>query len=393
MPFFKYGFCYMYETMLTEGRLVYEYNPFYNFRVSKFIDEYGNEFNTYKEWEIKKGNYETDKTLSPVGDIIASPGQLCDFDTTLLQFDLHHPVDIECQYSYDGSVNLILNDNKNIPRLINSRFSAKENNTYEIVDRMGNNDTNIYDDYQFDSDVSLYKMINEIPNIYFDGLSESGNLKVGNYVFYFKYCDADGNETDFAEESGIVTCHVGNINDPYSIRGGIADENSYKAVKFIITNTDINYDYFKIYYSRSTSDSNGIEKVEAYEINKKFMIKDSTTSILITGWEETFAVSLETLNISYNIANCVKAQAQCENRLFFGNITKAEVPYSELTDLSLHFLPFWTNEENLLSGNSKVVQIGTLDDSYSPITKYVNQSGSNAYEYYNAENIYKYTGY
>ena len=34
MPFFKYGFCYMYETMLTEGRLVYEYNPFYNFRVS-----------------------------------------------------------------------------------------------------------------------------------------------------------------------------------------------------------------------------------------------------------------------------------------------------------------------------------------------------------------------
>ena len=37
------------------------------------------------------------------------------------------------------------NDNKNIPRLINSRFSTTELNTYELVDRIGDNDTNIYD--------------------------------------------------------------------------------------------------------------------------------------------------------------------------------------------------------------------------------------------------------
>jgi hypothetical protein len=42
-------------------------------------------------------------------------------------------------------VNLIINDGINIPRLINSRFSATGKNTYEIVDRKGNNDTNIYD--------------------------------------------------------------------------------------------------------------------------------------------------------------------------------------------------------------------------------------------------------
>ena len=51
---------------------------------------------------------------------------------------------MEIQPSYDGSVNLIINDDKNTPRLINSRFSTREKNTYEIVDRIGENDTNIY---------------------------------------------------------------------------------------------------------------------------------------------------------------------------------------------------------------------------------------------------------
>jgi len=83
-------------------------------------------------------------------------GTLVDFDTDKLNFDLNHPVEIEVQPSYDGSVNLILNDDKNIPRLINSRFSPKEKNTYEIVDRIGENDTNIYNSKSFEKDTSLY---------------------------------------------------------------------------------------------------------------------------------------------------------------------------------------------------------------------------------------------
>ena len=79
-----------------------------------------------------------------------------DLDTDKLGFDLEHPVDIEVQPSYDGSVNLILNDNKNIPRLINSRFSVREKNTYEIVDRIGENDTNIYNSKNFEKDSALY---------------------------------------------------------------------------------------------------------------------------------------------------------------------------------------------------------------------------------------------
>jgi hypothetical protein len=98
--------------------------------------------------------------------------------------------------------------------MINTRFSATGRNTYEIVDRKGNNDTNIYDKgSQFDIDTSLYKRVISIPKIEFKGVNSGGNLKVGNYHFYFKLSDADGNETDFVGESGLVSIFIG-FNHP-----------------------------------------------------------------------------------------------------------------------------------------------------------------------------------
>jgi len=62
---------------------------------------------------------------------------------------------------------LILNDGKNIPRLINSRFSAREKGTYEIVDRIGENDTNIYSSETFEKDTSLYFQYEKNPLVEF----------------------------------------------------------------------------------------------------------------------------------------------------------------------------------------------------------------------------------
>lgn len=90
------------------------------------------------DWKSLVPDSETDPVL-------VEAGELTDFETSELSFDINHPVDILPQYSYDNSVNLIINDGKNTPRLINSRFSATARNQYQIVDRKGNNDTNIYD--------------------------------------------------------------------------------------------------------------------------------------------------------------------------------------------------------------------------------------------------------
>ena len=99
---FKLTFKSKYKLFKDNGTLAWEYNPFRNFRI------------------------DSDRTI---GDFKYLKGQLVDFDTPQLKFDIHHPVDIICQPSYDGSVNLILNDDLNPPRLINSRFSPLENNT------------------------------------------------------------------------------------------------------------------------------------------------------------------------------------------------------------------------------------------------------------------------
>ena len=62
--------------------------------------------------------------------IFHEAGEIVDFITNEFNFDLEHPVDIIAQPSYDDSVNLILNDGKNTPKLINSRFSPIGKNKY-----------------------------------------------------------------------------------------------------------------------------------------------------------------------------------------------------------------------------------------------------------------------
>ena len=70
-------------------------------------------------------------------------------------------------------------------------------------------------------------------------MAGGGKLPVGNYHFYFRYADADGNETDFVAESGLVSIFIGNT--PSSIRSGFRNEDSHKSVQFLLTNIDNAY--------------------------------------------------------------------------------------------------------------------------------------------------------
>lgn len=331
-----------------KGSLVYEYNPLRVFRVDK--------------------DTTIDGQLYPKGSIV-------NLDTDLLNFDLNHPVDILPQASYDGSVNLIINDGKNYPKLINSRFSSTGMDTYQIVDREGDNDTNIYDSETFESDISLYKKINNIVDLTFVGLGTDGNLKVGNYVFYFRLSDSDNNETDFIAESGIVTCHIGNINDPLSIQGGLRNENSYKSVNFIMSDIDSSYNHVSVYYTRSTSDIDQNETTESFKILKTYPIYNGIAKIVINGFENTESVSINDINVQYNIVDSALTQASCQNMLFLGNVHKPDIPYLELSDLSLR-LKLQLNDSN---------NIGFIDERY--------KDSSGQYEYYNAKNIYYKLGY
>lgn len=311
----------------------------------------------------------------PLKNLRNDDGALINMTTDKLNFDLTNPVNIEAQSSYDGSVNLILNDDRNKPRLINSRFTVLENNRFEIMDRSGNNDTNIYDENSFENSVSLYKQTLEIPSINFLGVEENGKLPVGNYVFYFKYIDSDGNETDFIEESSIISCFLGKEKDPFSINGGMQNQDSGKSILFNLLNCDTNYDYISVYYTRSTSTTTSEELTNAYKINKKFIILNNFCNILINGYESISEIPLSDINLLYNVVDKAKCQTQIQNRLFLANTSEPDIDYKELTDLSLYFVPTYDYSKEL--GNISFEYKDTSDD----------------YAYYNSKNIYNYTGY
>ena len=374
------------KVLPTKGQLVYEYNPFRNYRCTQRMFEYKGDYYTldqlYSKFKItpdvekgvwlKNGNENSELS----NDItLYEPGQLIDFITDELNFSLDHPVSILPQYSYDGSVNLILNDGITYPKLINSRFSATGQNTYEVVDRKGDNDTNIYDQgEQFHIDTSLFKAVNKIPKLEYKGTASGGNLKIGNYHFYLKLSDADGNETDYVAESGLVSIFIG-FSGPSSITSGIKNENSYKSIKFVLSNIDLSYNYVTVYYSRYTAEGTENFNTEYAKINKKYIVSNSgVANISINGFEPTIPVTYADINDSYELVDAAKAQAQNQNMLFLGNVHKCDIPYDKLTNLSLFFLPLL---------NTKVYQCD-IDENY------ILSSGDG---YYSSEFIYNYTGY
>ena len=342
------------KTLPTKGNIVYEYNPFRNYRLSKDMYEYKSGLYSLQELKtlfgiiLKDDGWYIDDEIMTKQDELPTcrmRGELVDFITDELSFDLEHPVSIIPEYSYDGSVNLILNDGKNQPRLINSRFSATGKNTYEIIDRKGNNDTNIYDQGEaFEIDTSLYKRVINIPTLVLNSVSSGGNLKCGNYHFYFKYSDADGNETDFVAESGLVSIFVGD-QDPGAVYTGNKDENAVKQVNFILSNIDASYNYVSVYYSRKTAED-GLNAVTFYKkIDKKFIVNNQhVANIVITGFEDDIDVTQQDINLHFNVVDAACASATAQSMLFLANVHKPDIPYDELTDLSLRFLPYLKNE-------------------------------------------------
>ena len=382
------------NTLRQKGNLVYEYNPLYNYQTdvdlyivdNKYIVPKGKAVNlkngellTEKEknlWIDQRGRKIDSGNIKKYydGQLWAKAGSVIDLDTEQLNFDLNHPVDIEVQPSYDGSVNLILNDNKNIPRLINSRFSVREKNTYEIVDRIGENDTNIYNSKTFNKDTSLYFQYESNPNINYLGFV-NGILPVGQYCFYFTYCDADNNESDIIAESGLIPVFIGNDKDPMSMDGGIKNQSSNKGIRLKLTNIDRAYNYLKVYYVRYFADYQQNRVYECKKIYQRYPINSDRIYLQITGNEEAEDLDPNILNVSKFNPKSILTQAQCKNMLFFGNIVKNSDNYKELTDLALRISPKLNVVKNL----------DTLDKDYYSV--------NGDYAYYNSQNIYNKTGY
>ena len=309
-----------------------------------------------------------------------TPKDLTDFRTKEIDVDLDNPLNIECQPSYDGTVNLIINDDKNPPRIINTRFSAIEDNRYRIINRNQKEQTNIYEETMIDQQTRLFRNLNLIPRIQFMSVDYFGQLKGGNYTFYVKFADNDFNKTDVVCESGQISVFNGTLSSPRTIMGTLQDEQTDKSVSIRINNIDTSFQKVYLYYTRETSDVNGARITESAMIKEPYDIKNSYLDITINGFEEVEQINEEELNIKYLYVDRVKTQAQNQGMLFFGNVEMTTVEPRDFQALSLYINVELTRKEE---------SIGYIDTSYNSKST----DDSEQTEYYNPQNIYYNLGY
>lgn len=291
----------------------------------------------------------------PFRNLMDDKGELQDFTTKDLKYSLKNPVEMSISESYDGSVDIILTDDLNPPRLINSRFTTTEDKQYEIIDRSGDKDSNLYSEESINTQTRLFKTSDKPLGIELDKVTSGGILKVGNYKFYFKYSDVDGNETKFIEESNAVSIFFSQNDKVY---GGQLKQITDKLIKFNLTNVDTSYHYLHVYFSITSGEHDS--ETTFYKIINKYNINNTTMELIITGYENMIETTIDILNLKYETCDTIKTQCQIQNMMFFGNINKNIINYKELEDLSLRIYPtlyekqidkidFYTEPKNIYS--------------------------------------------
>lgn len=338
------------------------------------------EENTSKIYEINKSG-ELQNAYSPLQNLMTDE-DLGDFTTSNLKLSPDNPVDIILTEEYDGSQNIILNDDINEPRLINSRMSVQENHTFLIPEHSGNSVTNVYDDATLNKDISLLKLYDSIPTLTFNGLLDGGALQCGSYTFYFKLADADGNLTNTIQESGIITVHIGTIGTT-KVRMGMQDENSDKQVSFTLLGIDSGFDYVRVFYERSSSGNDGAVTPLFYMIDQNYPIIGNKAEIVITGEETMLSVSKSDLQNEFADISAAKTQTVLHNTLFVGNVQSTNYDYDKLQQLAWKIIP------RELSQKESEMRVGGITGNYDLLSS----EGSERGLYYNVKNQYYYTGY
>lgn len=316
---------------------------------------------------------ELQKTYSALHNYVTE-NSIGDFITNEISYNLENFLDIETQLSYDDSINLILNNNEEAPRIINTQFRVLGNNRYEYLTRNQNVATNLYRKGHIDSTTDLFLRSSNWPVIDLVNVTETGQLMGGNYTFYIRYCDEDYNETEVVSESGIVSVFKG--SNPSTISGTILDERTNKTINLHIDNIDSSFNKFYLYFSRDTSDLNGISLTKYYKISEPFIVPENGI-ISITGYENLEEISREELFINYNYFTAAKTHAITQNMLFLGNVQTSEKDYPALQQVSYKIG---------VTLKQKETSIGYISSDYGSNWDLTN-------EYYNPKNIYYYLGY
>lgn len=345
------------------------------------------------------GNFDSRK-LNFRYELAFIPEELDDFITNQIYFDSYNPVEIEIQESYDGTVNIIFANEDIEPRIVNSRFT-KNKNSYEIIDRRNENDTNIYTQSDVEELTSFFRNSSKIPDLQFNGIQEGGQLPSGNYRYYFRYLDADFNPSNIVEESSNVAVFAGN-----SVKTAYPSDNSEKSVSFTLGNLDRTFAFVEVFYVYSLNELEAVE--QSYKIDFRYPITDNQIEITHTGFEDTIVNDINSLSAPTSRIERFKTMCQIQGRLFVANTNANTTSNDRLKDFAsrivpepkVEYLDVYTAD---LTGNAPISSFTSTEpdiDFNEPIgdttildnilqDEFDDKNGA----FYNPNNIYYRTGY
>jgi hypothetical protein len=246
--------------------------------------------------------------------------------SALFKFSGKKAFSMVLQDDYDGTVNIIFTDGENPMRIINSRFTVKDSFQYEIIERNGVKDTNLYGAKDFDTTINLISTTKKIIKVSFLGVLMGGRLKSGNYRYYFAMETEDGNQTNVAGESSLVSVFHG--TNPGNTQGGISASETEKMVGFQIDNIDESYPYVRCYFIFANGEDEPVE--EAFMIDRKFQAINGQVEIFHLGSEQLISIDSSILNLDSQPVDTVGTITEASDYILAGDIKEKAIDYNQM---------------------------------------------------------------
>src|SRR3990167_1835631 len=231
---------------------------------------------------------------------ITTPRQI--MNTTLFSWDSTRQIDVFAREDYDNTVNLYFCDWLNPNRVINSGF-----------DQEGNIKNRLYNDASFNSIMNQFLTTSTNLEVELREINTQGQLKYGNYIFYFRYVNASQNSTPFIVEDGPIQIFEGIITDMSKVEGGDWNLASDKKVIFDLNNVDLTYSFIEVAYTRYFGDSNMVVQSENKLIVRQYPITVTPMTIEITGQDIELDLALSDIIANITLEDRCKSHCQVDN--------------------------------------------------------------------------------
>lgn len=238
------------------------------------------------------------------------------FRTTLFDFDCEHQIECTVRIDYDKSVNIYWCDQQKHPvRVVNSGFNQE-----------GVCNNRLYWTGSFPNGIEVNAETCSVIQPSMVSIDPTGQLRAGNWIFYFRYNTLDFNPTSFNGESGPVQIGPDWIPAGITVDGAAGLTVTDKSVTFLLSNLDPSYPYIEIAYVYNYEGLTEVRLIDNLYNNST----TGSTQVTITGSESVINFTEADIIRKKVTDDIPKTLTQLENRLWIANLMERNLFHPDL---------------------------------------------------------------